>query len=50
VQLAQDLTIGRNHAKCLDADPEMFFCEADDVPGTKAAIRICLVVLCAVFV
>ena len=30
------------HAKCLDADPEMFFPEADDVPGTRAAIRMCL--------
>ena len=32
----------QTHAKCLDADPEMFFCEADDVPLIKSAIRICL--------
>lgn len=32
----------QTHAKCLDADPEMFFCEADDVPAIKSAIRICL--------
>ena len=32
----------QNHAKCLDADPELFFCEADDVSTTRRAIRICL--------
>jgi hypothetical protein len=32
----------QTHAKCLDSDPEMFFCEADDVPLIKSAIRICL--------
>jgi hypothetical protein len=30
------------HAKCLDHDPELFFCEADDVVQIKRAIRICL--------
>lgn len=32
----------QTHAKCLDVDPEMFFCEADDIPAIKKAIRICL--------
>lgn len=30
------------HAKCLDHDPELFYCEADDVIQIKRAIRICL--------
>jgi WhiB family redox-sensing transcriptional regulator len=32
----------QTHAACLDKNPEMFFCEADDVPAIKAAIRVCL--------
>ncbi len=29
-------------ARCLDHDPELFFCEADDIPKIKQAVRICL--------
>jgi len=29
-------------AKCLDHDPELFFCEADNVPRIRTAIKICL--------
>ena len=32
----------QTHAKCLDHNPDLFFCEADDVPLIKSAIRICL--------
>ena len=32
----------QQHAKCLDHDPEMFFCEADDATNIKRAVRICL--------
>jgi hypothetical protein len=32
----------QQYAKCLDHDPELFFCEADDAIGIKRAIRICL--------
>ena len=30
------------HAKCLDADPEIFYCEADDIETIKKAVRICM--------
>jgi len=32
----------QQHAKCLDHDPELFFCEADDAINIKRAVRICL--------
>lgn len=32
----------QTHSKCLDVDPEMFYCEADDAVQIKRAIRICL--------
>jgi hypothetical protein len=31
-----------SHAKCLDADPELFFPELDDHATTQQAIRICM--------
>jgi hypothetical protein len=32
----------QQHAKCLDHDPEIFYCEADDIPAIKTAVKICL--------
>lgn len=32
----------QRHAKCLDADPDLFYCADDDVIQIKRAIRICL--------
>lgn len=32
----------QNFAKCLDVDPELFYCEADDVENIKKAVRICM--------
>ena len=30
------------HAKCLDADPELFYAEGDDFESIKKAIKICM--------
>lgn len=32
----------QQHARCLDHDPEIFYCEADDIPAIKKAVKICL--------
>jgi len=32
----------QNSARCLDADPELFFPEADDRPTINQAIKICM--------
>ena len=32
----------QQHAKCLDADPDLFYCEGDDVESIKKAVKICM--------
>ena len=32
----------QTHAKCLDFDPDLFFCEADDAESIKKAVKICM--------
>jgi hypothetical protein len=32
----------QSHARCLDANPDLFFCEADDYPTINQATRICM--------
>jgi hypothetical protein len=32
----------QTHARCLDFDPDLFFCEADDAPKIMKAVKICM--------
>ena len=32
----------QQHAKCLDHNPDLFFCEVDDAESNKKAVKICM--------
>ena len=33
----------QTHARCLDFNPDLFFCEADDAPQIIKAVKVCMV-------